>query len=78
MDDLQNLIQTYLQSEGFNLLRTEQGFVVADKLGRAADRDTLLVWIPPPSTKVKDFRLLESELLAKFKELIQQPPSAPS
>ena len=76
MDDLQNLIQTYLQSEGFKLLRTEQGFVVADKLGRAADRDTLLVWIPPPSTKVKDFRLLESELLAKFKELTPQYPSA--
>jgi hypothetical protein len=42
----QQHVEGYLRSAGFNLLNTDQGFLVADKPGVGGDRDTLLVWLP--------------------------------
>ena len=47
MNSLLPLVRGYLESAGFNILRQEGDYVVADKLVFGQDRDTWLVWTVP-------------------------------
>ena len=70
METLQNLVESYLESAGFNLIDTREGFIVADKLGFGGDRDTQLVWVTPPPRRVDNFDQLEKKLLREFETII--------
>jgi len=76
MDALQESVQSYLESAEFNLLETSEGLIVADKMRFGGDRDTWLVWTPPPSVDVRSFPDLERRLLREFGVYIQQYPNA--
>ena len=47
MNSLLPLVRGYLESSGFNILRQEGDYLVADKLVFGQDRDTWLVWTVP-------------------------------
>jgi hypothetical protein len=72
MEILQSLIQGYLESADYNLLDVREGFLVADRLQLGGYRDTRLLWIPPPSTRIDDFRQLEHRFLREFEKVIPQ------
>ncbi len=76
MEILQNLIQSYLQSAGYNLLDIKEGFIVADKWGLGGDRDTRLLWILPAPVRVKNFQDLERHLIRDFESVIPQYPNS--
>ncbi|NMC35226.1 MAG: pentapeptide repeat-containing protein [Veillonellaceae bacterium] len=76
MRDLNQLVQTYLRAAGYHLLDQTSNLVIADKLAFAGDRDTRLVWITPPNTKIKDFVTLEHQLLRDFDEKTSIYPNA--
>jgi hypothetical protein len=76
MHDLQNTVEGYLESAGYSILDSREGFLVADKAVIGGDRDTRLFWIPPLKARVADFRVIEQRLLKDFEVLIPQNPDA--
>lgn len=76
MDNLQQLIEGYLASEGFNLLDVKPGFVVADRPTVGGARDTRLVWVPTEPDHAANFPQLERRLLSQFNAVIPQYPNA--
>lgn len=76
MDNLQKLVQSYLESAGYKLIDLREGFIVVDRLLLGGDRDTRLLWIIPPPIEIEDFHQLELRLLREFEANITQYPEA--
>ena len=67
MDTLQNSARSYLESAGFDLLETSEGFLAAEALDYHGALDTRLVWvIPTLYIADEDLPQLERRLLREF------------
>lgn len=53
--DLMPLIKGYLESDGFRILDERSGFLVADKLIFAQERDTRLIWTIPADQEIRHY-----------------------
>lgn len=69
-------VQNYLRSAAYNLLNTEEGFLVADKGGVGGDRDTLLVWLPSQIYPGRTFSQFEPSFVEKIEKDIEGYPGA--
>jgi hypothetical protein len=76
MSSSQQNVEGYLRSAGFNLLNTDQGFLVADKPGVGGDRDTLLVWLPRQLFPDRRFSQIEGSLFGRLEKDIERYPDA--
>lgn len=76
MRKLQNLVEGYLKSIGFNLLDTREGFVVADRLEVGGDRDTRVLWIPHLPYKGPNPEQFEMRLLHEIETTLPEYPNA--
>jgi hypothetical protein len=72
----QQHVEDYLRSAGFNLLNTDQGFLVADKPGVGGDRDTLLVWLPRQLFPDRRLSQIEVSFFARLERDIERYPDA--
>lgn len=75
MNNLQEMVTSYLKSADFNILDSREGFLVADQLRLGESRDTRLIWIVS-SVSEGNFKLLEDNLLREFDKIIPQYPNA--
>ncbi len=76
MNSLMPLVRGYLESAGFNIIRQEGDFVVADKLLFGQDRDTWLVWTVPAMPSIRSFSEYEGSLRASLPRLRENYPDA--
>lgn len=60
---LQGQVESYLQSAGFSLLNTKEGFVIADKGALGGERESLLIWIPIDRSRKRRLSQTEAALL---------------
>ena len=72
----QEHVEGYLRSAGFNLLNTDQGFLVADKPGVGGDRDTLLVWLPRQLFPDRRLNQVEVSFFGRLERDIERYPDA--
>ncbi len=77
MEDLQKMIESYLNSDGYEISDAREGFLVADRPELGGDRDIKLFWVPPSSIEVgDDFEILEDRLNNEFEAILPQYPDA--
>lgn len=73
--DLANLCETYLDAEGYDVIRRGKNLLRGQKQGIAEAMDYIFVWVPPEK-EMSNFRSLERSYLTQFEEIDRRYPTA--